>query len=216
MLVRHCYLYYSTFCFGFDSTDIENVFLNIRISEEDRDFLRFLWVNDIKSDQPEVVVYRFARVVFGVASSPFLLNATLQKHINAYKSTDPKIVENLLQSLYVDDLNSGADNTPEALQQYSRVKEITHQGGFNMRKWKTNCPELAQVIRETENEVSSTQNATTTETTMSYAKQVLGSQPDDEKVLGVTWNNFSDTLVFRLDKMVNCEPEYVVTTNYEA
>jgi hypothetical protein len=83
-----------------------------------------------------------------------------------------------------------------------------HQGGFNMRKWKTNCPELAQVIRKTENEVSSTQYATTsTETTMSYAKQVLGSQPDDEKVLGVTWNNSSDTLVFRLDKMVNCEPE---------
>ena len=185
--------------------DIEKAFLNISISEEDRDFLRFLWVNDIKSDQPEVVVYRFSRVVFGVASSPFLLNATLQKHINAYKSTDPKIVENLLQSLYVDDLNSGADNTPEALHQYSRVKEIMHQGGFNMRKWKTDCPELAQVIRETENEVSSTQDATTTtETTMSYAKQVLGSQPDDEKVLGVTWNNSSGTLVFRLDKMVNC------------
>ena len=98
--------------------DIEKAFLNISISEEDRDFLRFLWVNDIKSDQPEVVVYRFARVVFGVASSPFLLNATLQKHINAYKSNDPKIVENLLQSLYVDDLNSGADNTPEVLHQY--------------------------------------------------------------------------------------------------
>ena len=113
----------------------------------------------------------------------------------------------MLLSIYVDDLNSGADNTPEALHQYSRVKEIMHQGGFNMRKWKTNCPELAQVIRETENEVSSTQDATTTETTMSYAKQVLGSQPDDEKVIGVTWNNSSDTLVFRLDKMVNCEPE---------
>jgi hypothetical protein len=115
--------------------------LNISISEEDRDFLRFLWVNDIKSDQPEVVVYRFARVIFGVASSPFLENATLQKHINTYKSADPKIVENLLQSLYVDDLNSGADNTMEALHQYSRVKEIMNQGGFNMREWKTNCPE---------------------------------------------------------------------------
>jgi hypothetical protein len=68
-------------------------------------------------------VYRFARVVFGVASSPFLLNATLQKHINAYKSTDLKIVENLLQSLYVDDLNSGADNTPEALHAYISTQE---------------------------------------------------------------------------------------------
>ncbi len=74
--------------------DIEKAFLNIGISEEEKNFLRFLWVNDVKCDQPEVVIYRFARVVFGVASSPFLLNATLQKHINSYKNTDPKIVEN--------------------------------------------------------------------------------------------------------------------------
>ena len=50
--------------------DIEKAFLMISIAEEDRDVLRFLWLDDIKSDLPRIQVLWFARVVFGVASSP--------------------------------------------------------------------------------------------------------------------------------------------------
>ncbi len=63
------------------------------------------------------------------------------------------------------------------------------QGGFNMRKWKTNCPKVTQAVNEAESQVSSTQNITTCKPddgAMSYAKQVLGSNPDGDKVLGVT------------------------------
>ena len=49
--------------------DIEKAFLNIRVQEQDRNALRFL------------LLYRFCRVVFGVNSSPFLLNATVRHHI---------------------------------------------------------------------------------------------------------------------------------------
>jgi hypothetical protein len=59
------------------------------VEEKDRDVLRFLWINDIKSDQPKVEVKRFTRLVFGVSSSPFLLNATLRYHMNQYAASDP-------------------------------------------------------------------------------------------------------------------------------
>ena len=48
----------------------------IAVKEEDRDILRFLWVDDVKSAEPKVVKYTFTRVIFGVTLSRFLLNAT--------------------------------------------------------------------------------------------------------------------------------------------
>lgn len=53
----------------------------VAISEKDRDVLRFLWVDNIAKEESEVVALRFTRVVFGVTSSPFLLNATIRHHL---------------------------------------------------------------------------------------------------------------------------------------
>lgn len=56
--------------------DIEKAFLMVGVDRRDQDVLRFLWMKDWTKDPIEVQVLRFTRVVFGVASSPFLLNAT--------------------------------------------------------------------------------------------------------------------------------------------
>lgn len=45
--------------------DIENeAFLNVSVAEEDRDVLRYLWFDDVKKEYPEIIVLRFAQVVF--------------------------------------------------------------------------------------------------------------------------------------------------------
>ena len=77
--------------------DIEKAFLNIEVNPADRDYLRFLWVDNIHSADKEIVTYRFNRVVFGVKSSPFLLNAVLQYHVNRYLEEDPEFVECLVK-----------------------------------------------------------------------------------------------------------------------
>ena len=66
------------------TSDIEKVFLQINVNENDLDYLRFLWFDNIFSDQSKIVPNRFARVVFGVTSSPFYLNGTIRKHIQSY------------------------------------------------------------------------------------------------------------------------------------
>lgn len=58
-------------------SDIEKIFLMVQVAEPDSCAIRFLWVDDPYSDSPKVIVKRFNRVVFGVTSSPFLLNGTV-------------------------------------------------------------------------------------------------------------------------------------------
>ena len=77
--------------------DIEKAFLNVSVAEEDRDVLRFLWFDDVKKEYPEVIVLRFARVVFEVSSSQFLLNATVKHHVEGYKEEDPEFLETFLR-----------------------------------------------------------------------------------------------------------------------
>ena len=82
--------------------DIEKAFLNIGVKEQDPDFLRLLWVNDVSQENAPPWVLRFTRVVFGLRSSQFHLNATLQYHLRRYEDTYPKTVHEIMQSLYVD------------------------------------------------------------------------------------------------------------------
>ena len=112
------------------TADIEKAFLMVSMSEKDRDVLR---VNDITQDHPEIRVLRFSRVVFGVSSSPFLLNATIRHHLEKYCSSHPELVRNLSQSTYVDDIVYGADDEDSAHKLYVESKDILRTGGFNLR-----------------------------------------------------------------------------------
>ena len=83
------------------TADIEKAFHQISVDNDDRDYLRFLWLENIFSDQPTINRNRFARVIFGVTSFPFCLNSTIQKHVNQY-SDDPEFVNKALKSFSVD------------------------------------------------------------------------------------------------------------------
>ena len=87
--------------------DIEKAFLMVNVVEHDRNVLCFLWINDINSKSSQVIIKCFNTVMFGLTSSPFLLNGTLKHHVIKYESVDPEFVGSMLSSLYVDDLDGG-------------------------------------------------------------------------------------------------------------
>ena len=66
------------------TADIEKAFLMVSVAAKDCDVLRVLWFDDVFADQPHVVELRFTCVVFGVSSSPFLLNARVYHHQEQY------------------------------------------------------------------------------------------------------------------------------------
>ena len=100
----------------------EKAFLNIEVSLRDRDYLRFLWVNNVDSEHVDPVVYRFCCVVFGINCSPFLLNATLQYHLDTFIEVDLEFVRMMKRSFYVDDLVSGEKTTQDAIQLHDKAQ----------------------------------------------------------------------------------------------
>ena len=104
------------------TADIEKAFLNVAIAPEHRDYFRFLWIDDILKDDPQLLVMRFSRVVFGVSSSPFLLNATIRFHLDSYRSEDPDFVDDVVRSLYVDDLANSKPDEASAYEFYTKLK----------------------------------------------------------------------------------------------
>ena len=142
-------------------------------------------------------------MVFGVSSSPFLLNATVKYHLESFTESHQAIVECLLQSIYVDDIVSGADSEDEAFELYAQAKELFRWGGFNLRKFLTSSKELQQRIDQAEE--MPRQPASSDPLTETYAQTVLGTQspkgPDECKILGVLWNHSSDCLVFDISEL---------------
>ena len=155
-------------------SDIEKAFHMIRVDERDRDSLRFLWIDDINSTDPRLVFLRFCRVVFGLNCSPFLLGGTLHHHITNFEFDDPKFAEELLKSIYVDDLINGGENQQRALKVYELSKACLEKGGFNLRKWRTSDPELQSLIDEIEAKQQTPKPETKFESDeTSYAKTVV-------------------------------------------
>ena len=150
--------------------DIEKAFLMVGITEEDRDSLRFLWVRDLNTEPIEFVKLRFTRVVFGVTSSPFLLNATIDTHIRKLQEMEPVFVDKFLRSMYVDDLTVSLNDVDSAYEFYKKSKQGLSEAGFKLRKFMTNSIQLHERL----------------------SIEDIGDMGSDHKVLGVSWKRCVD------------------------
>ena len=104
----------------------------IAVDEADRDVLRFICVEDINSEPFNLKIYRFTYVVFGVSTSPFLLNATIWFHLEKQFDTNKTVIKRLLHSIYVDDIISSANTEEEAFNLYVGAKGNPPKRGFQL------------------------------------------------------------------------------------
>ncbi|GFU38878.1 DUF1758 domain-containing protein [Trichonephila clavipes] len=86
--------------------DIEKAFLMLSVAPKDRDYLRFFSPCNEKQ-----LVYRHCRVVFGVSSSPYLLNASIMPSL---ETVIPNVcLHTLKSSFYVDNCVTGVFSADE-------------------------------------------------------------------------------------------------------
>lgn len=163
------------------SGDIKQAFLQISVCEKDRDFLRFLW----KSPDGTLKQYRHCRVVFGVSSSPFLLEASIQFHLddviarvkNGVVDWPLPFVEKLKDSFYVDNCLTSLNNEFEAKEFIRIATAIMKERQFDLRGWE----QTGEIAEKPTN------------------------------VLGILWNKNEDTLSINIDKLIELDREQVVT-----
>ena len=178
--------------------DIKQAFLNIAIEQSHCDYLRFLWY-DFSSEPENIVVYRFLRVVFGVTSSPFLLNGTIRQHLNQYSKSHSEFVRKFEDDLYVDDTVSGVNTVDEGKQFYETATQIMQQAGFSLRKWVSNHPELQRYFDKQDKVPSEKEDDR-----MLAESEIVGvRETQNQKILGLDWNKDSDEIVFNFSDFLS-------------
>jgi hypothetical protein len=135
------------------SADIKQAFLQIRVKENERGVLKFHW--QPKADA-EIETYRFTRVLFGLAPSPFLLGGVIENHLDTWSTKYPEEVERLRRSFYVDDLLTGGESVTQAQERKERAIEIMNDAKFKLHKWNSNCPEIEETQDTPKNEEQAT------------------------------------------------------------
>jgi len=188
--------------------DVEKAFLMVSVCEQDRDALRFLWVDDIEKASLMIVPMRFTRVVFGVPASPFLLNVTETHHLLKYHKSYPALVDTLLQFKHVDDVTYGADSDNKAYQLYLVSKKVFAEAGFNLCTFITNSTTLQSRIAA--NDQGAGYNHTdcsnaVVEEDSTYTSGLLtgGSTSGGQKVLGISWHPPSNTFEFDIARSLH-------------
>ena len=166
--------------------DLEAMFHQFKVKEEDRDYLRFYWwENGDITKTP--VQYRMTVHLFGAASSPGCSNFGLKKTATDNECEFGSDAANFIRKdFYVDDGLKSVATVSEATSLIDNTKSICARGGMRLHKFISNSKEVTARIAPEER-----------------AKGVkdLDLHSDIlpiERALGIQWCVESDTFQFRI------------------
>ncbi len=128
--------------------DIQAMFHQVKVSQKNVDFLRFLWWPNGDTTQ-SLKEYRMKVHLFGAISSPTCSNFALRKLAEDYKDCFPnKVLNSILHNFYVDDCLISVPTEVEALQMVKDLTAVCSKGGFQLSKWISNSRKVLASIPE--------------------------------------------------------------------
>ena len=129
------------------SADIEAMFLQVAVPNDDNRCLRFLW-----RENPErrTEVYEYTCHVFGAKNSPTCANYALHQVAKDNAVNDEILVKTVQRNFYMDSFPKSVKTPQVAIEIYRKVRDILSKGGFNLTKWITSDDEVKSQIPETD------------------------------------------------------------------
>lgn len=119
--------------------DIRMMFRQSVVHRDDRRYQMILW-----RERPcdPMRVYELNTTTYGLTSSPYIAIRTLLELAHRERLNYPRAAAILEDSVYVDDVCTGASTATEALILRDELIAILKSGGYELRKWLSNCPDL--------------------------------------------------------------------------
>ena len=166
--------------------DIDAMFHQVRVPEDQRDFLRFLWWpgGDFTQDLAE---YQMNVHLFGAISSPSCSNYALRRSADDAESVvGSETADVLRKNFYVDDCLRSEETEESAIQRIQGVRDACAHGGFNLAKFVSNSRTVLASVPEE----ARAQDVRSLELGNGYLPV--------ERALGVQWAIESDMFGFRI------------------
>lgn len=128
--------------------DIESMFYQVRVKEDDRDLLRFHWWPQGNLDE-DFVEYRMSVHIFGATSSPSCTNFAMRKHAEcSVDEFGEDVVDTVLKNFYVDDCLKSLPSSDNAITHARDLSKLMESGGFKLNKWISNDRKVLESIPE--------------------------------------------------------------------
>ncbi|XP_062699205.1 uncharacterized protein LOC134284407, partial [Aedes albopictus] len=160
--------------------DIREMYHQVLINEEDQQCQRFFW----KGENNEPQVYVMNVMTFGANCSPacaqYIKNVNAERFVSAF----PEAVDIIVNKHYVDDAMFSTDTPEHATRLAREIRQIHSSGGFEIRNWVSNSPQVLRALHED----------ITEEKSMDLSTSPMAT----EKVLGMWWCTASDTFVYKI------------------
>ena len=166
--------------------DIEGMFHQVGVAEQDRDLLRFLWWKDGDLTK-EPAEFRMTVHLFGATSSPACANYALKMSAtDNEKDLGPEAANFVRRDFYVDDGLTSVESVHDAVTLIRNTKEMCRRGGFKLHKFTSSHKEVIEAI-PIEDRAEGIQS-------IDLDKEAIPM----ERALGVQWCVEKDSFQFRI------------------
>lgn len=126
--------------------DIKSMFHQVKVAEEDRDFLRFLWWpnGDLTQDLME---FRMTVHLFGAVSSPSCASYALRRSVDDHQSEfSANVSQSVKVNFYVDDCLESSATETDAIHMIRDLTALCQKGGFTLEKFASNSRGVLQAV----------------------------------------------------------------------